>query len=257
MDAPAQSVKIVVPCFNEAKRLPLPVLHAFLARKSIGFVFVDDGSRDDTLEILRRLAEAYPDRVEALACGQNRGKAEAVRLGICHALQQNPDFVGFWDADLATPLTAIEEFLGVFAEQPEIDIVFGARVKLLGRHIERRPVRHYLGRVFATVVSVLLRVPIYDTQCGAKIFRVSPDVASLFADPFCTRWVFDVELIARYILRLGGEPGTASAHIYEYPLSEWRDIDGSKVKPTDFLLALKDVCRIYWKYMRHYRSRPS
>jgi hypothetical protein len=157
--------------------------------------------------------------------------------------------VGYWDADLATPLEAIPEFLTVLEARPDLDMVFGSRVKLLGRQVKRRASRHYLGRVFATVVSLMLRMPIYDTQCGAKIFRVCPETSALFAEPFHTRWVFDVELLARYIRELRS-PEIAAERIYELPLHRWEDVGGSKVKPLDFFIAFRDVLRIYWRYMR-------
>jgi glycosyltransferase involved in cell wall biosynthesis len=240
---------IVVPCYNEELRLPVDQFQRFLCESQVQFVFVDDGSRDKTLEKLESLRKGHEDRVFVLRSPANQGKAEAVRMGINFALQQDAEYVGYWDADLATPLDAIPQFMAVFAERPDLDMVFGSRVKLLGRHVERRTGRHYLGRVFATVVSVMLRLPIYDTQCGAKILRVRPETGGLTAEPFRTRWVFDVELLARYI-RQQGSPNAAAQRIYEYPLLVWEDVGGSKVKPFDFFVALRDVMRIYWKYIR-------
>ena len=243
-------VIIVVPCYNEGLRLPVDRFLEFLGEHDIGFAFVDDGSTDNTIARIESIRAPNEDRVSLVRSPANQGKAEAVRLGINSALQQDPDFVGFWDADLATPLDAIPQFMAVFAERPDLDMVFGSRVKLLGRQVNRRAARHYLGRVFATVVSVMLRLPIYDTQCGAKIFRVGPRTRGLTAERFRTKWVFDVEMLARYIREVGS-PESAAQHIYEFPLPRWEDVAGSKVKPTDFFTALKDVILIYWKHMRN------
>ena len=240
---------IVVPCYNEALRLPSAQFRHFFTTSSIRFIFVDDGSTDTTVEVLEKLHESDHDRIVVLRCETNQGKAEAVRRGMQHALESAAEFAGYWDADLATPLDAIPDFLAVLTERPDLDMVFGSRVKLLGRNVQRRPLRHYLGRIFATVVSVMLSLPIYDTQCGAKLFRVTDRTRELFVEPFCTRWVFDVEILARYILRLGSAEAAAN-RIYEYPLRSWEDVAGSKVKGSDFVKAFRDVLRIYWKYLR-------
>jgi glycosyltransferase involved in cell wall biosynthesis len=240
---------VIVPCYNEELRLPVDEFQRYLRESQVSFVFVDDGSRDKTRDRLESLRQGRQDRAFVLRSPLNQGKAEAVRRGLNFALDQRADYVGYWDADLATPLDAIAQFMAVFASRPDLDMVFGSRVKLLGRHVQRRTSRHYLGRVFATVVSVMLRLPVYDTQCGAKIFRVRPGTRDLTAEPFRTRWVFDVELLARYI-RQQGSPTIAAQHIYEYPLDTWEDVGGSKVTPFDFFVALRDVIRIYWKYIR-------
>ena len=240
---------IVVPCYNEALRLPFADFREFFTRSGIQFVFVDDGSRDNTIQRLEELRVGQEDRVSVLRSPRNQGKAAAVRQGVNHALGQGAEYVGYWDADLATPLEAILQFMAVFETRPDLAMVFGSRVKLLGRHVHRRASRHYLGRVFATVVSVMLRLPIYDTQCGAKIFRVGAETREIWAEPFITKWIFDVELLARYIRRVGSAE-TAAKHIYELPLDKWEDVGGSKVKAFDFVKAFRDVMRIYWKYMR-------
>ena len=125
---------------------------------------------------------------------------------------------GFWDADLATPLEQIVDLAAVLLADPKLLMVFGARVRLLGRNIQRQPVRHYLGRCFATTASTLLRLPIYDTQCGAKLFRITPELGVVLADPFQSRWIFDVELLARFMARHRGAPDAVRDRIYEYPL---------------------------------------
>jgi dolichyl-phosphate beta-glucosyltransferase len=241
---------VVVPCYNEARRLDVEAFRSF-ARESmrIGFVLVDDGSTDGTIDILRQLRAGMEDRFEVLECKQNGGKAEAVRLGLMHATRRwNPAVLGFWDADLATPLPAIYDLLGILDDTPVIEWVFGARVNLLGRHIERRPLRHYLGRVFATVVSTMLGLPVYDTQCGAKLFRNTPEFLSLLEQKFDSRWVFDVEMIARFI-RASGSSDFVRKRMYEFPLYEWRDVAGSKVRPHDFFLAISEVVHIKRKYL--------
>ena len=238
-----------MPCYNEAQRLPVERFREFMESSAIGFVFVDDGSRDETFQVLEKLRRSREDRVHVLQLKVNQGKAEAVRRGINFALERTRGYTGYWDADLATPLDAILRFLAILEQRQELEMVFGARVKLLGRNVQRRPARHYLGRVFATVVSTMLRLPIYDTQCGAKLFRVRPEIRDLFTQPFLSRWVFDVEILARFINRLGSAQ-KAAARIYEYPLEEWQDVAASKVKSGDFVKAFRDVLRIYWTYMR-------
>jgi len=191
---------LVVPFYNEADRIHGDAFARFAAEHpSIGFLLVDDGSTDGTLARLETLRATAPEQFDVLQLETNRGKAEAVRHGMLEALSRGPRYAGYWDGDLATPLDEIPCFVEVLDQHPEREIVFGSRVLLLGRSIDRRPTRHYLGRVYATVVSRMLDLAVYDTQCGAKLFRVSPEIAALFAEPFVTNWTFDVELIARLI----------------------------------------------------------
>lgn len=239
------STILVMPCFNEARRLSKQTLLAFAERWTEGhLLLVDDGSTDGTDAILMDLARARPASFSTERLAQNSGKAEAVRQGVLAALQRAPGLVGYWDADLATPLEAVGDFEQVLRARPEVDIVIGSRVRLMGRAIERRPARHYLGRLFATAASVVLSTAVYDTQCGAKLFRANERVARLFQAPFGSRWIFDVELLARY---LDGPPADGldpRERIFELPLKAWRDVEGSKVKGADFGRAALDLARI-------------
>jgi glycosyltransferase involved in cell wall biosynthesis len=209
------------------------------------FLLVDDGSRDQTREVLESLRKFAPQRIAVHDLPKNVGKAEAVRQGICRALSGNPQYVGYWDADLATPLESIAEFHGLLDERTNLLMVLGSRVKLPGRSI----VRHYPSRVFATAASLVLGLPVYDTQCGAKLFRVCPETCRLFREPFRTNWVFDVEILARFLAgKDRAARKAAESCIYEFPLSEWRHVAGSKVKARDFFKALYELAVIRWHY---------
>ncbi len=240
---------VVIPCFNEEHRLPVDELRTFrLEGIRVEICFVNDGSTDGTLELLESIAAEDPARFCVVKLEENQGKAEAVRRGMMEAFAKKPDLVGFWDADLATPLDQIAEFLKVFDARPEIEMVFASRVRLLGRSISRDPRRHYVGRVGATLISQSLGLAVYDTQCGAKLFRVSDSMRDIFSRRFLSRWIFDVEIIARFIERRTRD--VAAGAIYELPIMVWHDVKGSKVKSTDFLRALKDLWKIHRAYNR-------
>jgi dolichyl-phosphate beta-glucosyltransferase len=169
-----------------------------------------------------------------------------VRTGLLAALGAGCDQVGYWDADLATPLRAIQTFRTVLDERPVTEMVLGSRVRLLGRRIQRRPLRHYLGRVFATAASLVLRIPVYDTQCGAKLFRASPWLREVLRTPFRSRWIFDVELIARFLDQMPAAAGdTVDDLLYELPLVEWEDVGSSRVRARDFARAAIDLLVIH------------
>ena len=249
---PPPSLVLVVPCFNEEARLDRRAFLDFAAsRPGVHLQFVDDGSNDRTPVILDELKAAAPDAVDVIHLPANRGKAAAVREGMLAGLRRAPDLVGFWDADLATPLGAVDDFLAFASKRPDIDIMLGSRVMLMGRDIRRHAWRHYLGRVFATGVSLALGLPVYDTQCGAKVFRANRDIASVFAEPFHSPWIFDVELIARY-MALPALPGLPARRdrIYELAVPQWHDIPGSKLRWTDFLKAVFELAVIRRRYPR-------
>lgn len=247
---------IVVPCFNEADRLDRSAFIRFVDRSTgVRLLFVDDGSTDGTDHVLDSVCAARPDRIEWLKLSSNRGKAEAVRAGMLRAVASGARYAGYWDADLSTPLDAMHRFVQILDDTPWLELVMGSRVRLLGHRIERRALRHYLGRGFATAASLTVGLGVYDTQCGAKLFRVTPGVAAVFAKPFLSRWTFDVEIIARMILeRRGTGLPPAEEVIREYPIMEWRDVGGSKLTARACMRAGFDLLRIAYAMSRSSRD---
>jgi len=220
-------VCLVVPCFNEAARLNGAAFLDFLAHDArTSLCFVNDGSTDATGTALTALAAQRPDRVFTLTLARNCGKAEAVRQGMLHVAGMNQfAFAGYWDADLATPLSELGPMLETMARIPSCQMVLGSRWKRLGSRIVRQPMRHALGRVFATAASQAIGLPVYDSQCGAKILRTAI-IPALFAEAFITKWLFDVELLARLQHHSLGAAANAAV---EVPLSDWRDVRGSRL----------------------------
>lgn len=246
---PMNYCTIVVPCYNEAARFRADQYEKFLhdrQNSNIALLFVNDGSRDETLSVLETMRSKFPTRVFVLDQQPNRGKAEAVRRGMLHVISSGQaNITGFWDADLATPLDQIHDLLGQMIADARLNLVFGARVRLLGHAIHRQQLRHYLGRLFATAASLMLRLPVYDTQCGAKLFRITPDFAQVISQPFLSRWIFDVEMLARFLVLHDGNVARFEEEIYEYPLPVWTDVAGSKVRSMDFFKAVGELATIY------------
>jgi dolichyl-phosphate beta-glucosyltransferase len=234
-----RSAVIVVPCFNEAARLDPSAFGRFLADEpDVRFLFVDDGSKDATAEIVRDVGRDWPDRVRLLQLDSNRGKAEAVRRGVLEAAAFGTELIGYWDADLAAPLSELPAAAAAFDDH-RIGMVIGSRVRLLGHDVHRSPLRHYVGRAFATYASLQLRMPVYDTQCGAKLFRAAPAILTVFARPFRLRWCFDVEVLARF-----NALGTRGGACVEHPVSRWVDAAGSKLTVRQALRVLPELMRL-------------
>ena len=242
-------VVIIIPCYNEADRLDPNKFIDYLSKNThLHFIFIDDGSTDNTNLIIKQIILKFNSLASLLINETNKGKAESVRLGVIESYKMNPDFIGFLDADLAAPIGEIDNLLKIIKKDKTKEVVFASRIQLIGSEIKRNYFRHFFGRVFATVVSNILNLPVYDTQCGAKIFsrKICDDI---FYEQFISPWLFDVELFAR-LLNVYGMERTIQMS-YEHPVSKWVDIDGSKVKPIFFLKAPFELLKI----VRHYKLR--
>jgi dolichyl-phosphate beta-glucosyltransferase len=225
---------MIIPCYNEVERLQEEVVRSFAEKNpDIHLLLIDDCSRDGTRAMLDRIeASAVNGNVTALGNPVNLGKAETIRSGVqkSHAFG---DFthLAFWDADLSTPLEEIQWFYHFLETFPEKKLFFGSRWMRLGATIHRKFSRQLLGRVFASAVSLMLDLPVYDTQCGAKV--IERDTALMcFDKPFVSKWFFDVELIMRY-MKVHGRT-KALLDVYEVPLQTWIHMEGSKLKVKDY-----------------------
>lgn len=225
------SVRIVMPCFNEADRFDVSSGHELLVDSDVELILVDDGSTDDTLEVLKGFALDYVGRVDVIHLANNVGKAEAVRIGMQAAIKQRAEIIGYLDADFATPALEMLRLVDVLRQTAEAKVLLGSRWLHLGADIQRQPLRHYGGRVFATLASMVLNLKVYDTQCGAKLFRSDSVLVDALEDGFVSRWAFDVELIGRL------RQSYPVANFLEVPLNRWIDVAGSKITFFDMVKA--------------------
>jgi dolichyl-phosphate beta-glucosyltransferase len=234
------SVTIVIPAYNESKRLP-PTLERVIAYaqrqpRRVDLLIVDDGSKDGTADLARQVVgDRMP--LTVLVNEPNRGKGFSVRRGM---LEATGDCVLFTDADLSTP---IEELDGLLAEiEKGADIAIGSRA-MPGSKIEvHQPWwRERAGRLFGFVTRTIALPGIYDSQCGFKCFRREAAQA-IFPLQTLGGWAFDVEVlvIAR---KLGFCVAQVPVHWVNDPNSKVHMLsDGPKM--------VLDMIRARWKHRK-------
>lgn len=232
---------VVVPCYNEAARWRADYWASLMAMHDVHWVFVDDGSTDGTRELVAQTSELGSG--EVLCLPRNQGKAEAVRLGLNHALKLSPDSavgIGFVDADGAFSENEIRRLKDLFRlqvdDKNDIEAIWTARVALAGRAIKRSRHRHYIGRAVATFVSLNdLTIP-YDTQSGLKLFVPSETLSLALSTPFETRWLFELEILTRW-----RSLTNRAMSIWEEPLLAWNDVPGSRVTGGEAVRVLREL----------------
>lgn len=229
---------VVIPCFNEASRLDAAELRRLAERVDVRLV--DDGSTDGTAARLAAIAEGFQGRILVAASDRNLGKAETVRRALLEASAAGAPFVGYLDADLATPVDEMLRLLDLLRGGSAVAVT-GARVALSGRDIRRLASRHYAGRIFTTLACLALGAAYYDTQCGAKWFRAGAALDAALGEPFLSRWAFDVELLGRLLAGGGAAPPVAPALLVEEPLRVWHHVPGSKLSIASGLMATAEL----------------
>ncbi len=236
---------IVIPCFNEGDTLNSNKFESFLGQNpDVSIVFSNDGSTDNTSEVLEAIKSQFSERVYIIQFETNHGKAAAVRAGVLYAHKYIEfDRIAYLDADLSTSL---DECLSICNEvKNDIQFAFGSRILKIDNHIERKFHRFIIGRILATIISNQLGLTVYDTQCGCKIF--TRELSHIvFQENFISRWLFDVEIFHRIKRHLGME--NISRTCREIPLNTWVDSGSSKVKYSYFFRLWFDLIKIGRKY---------
>jgi glycosyltransferase involved in cell wall biosynthesis len=241
---------IVIPAYNEAARLPrlLEELAGYLARDAqttdldVQFCVMDDGSRQEQFAAEERLTReaGLGHAVRLVRLEANRGKGGAIRAGLEMGLAEGFDYLGFFDADCAVPVQELHRalmYLVTSHRDAGVTGVVGSRIRMLGRQVQRNPLRHYLGRVFATFVSSWFSQDVYDTQCGLKIFEREA-LRRHVQIPDDERWVWDTQLLLSML--------HAGERIHELPV-DWREMGHSNVS------LMRDPLTMVWHLVRFRR----
>jgi len=249
---PPRSV-VVIPCFDEARRLDAGAITELTDAPETAVVLVDDGSTDDTASLLESIRALSPDQVSVISLTPNRGKGEAVRTGLVAAIATGAEIVGYCDADFATPPAEVNRLIRALDRRPQLYAAIGSRVDLLGHDVHRPRSRTAGNRIYSAIASRILGARIRDTQCGAKFFRVDPLLEDALTAPFGDRWGFDVELLGRLLLGRPPHVGLAPHTIAEIPLEHWRHMPGSKLRVWDGMYSLARLPRAPGR-LRRWRS---
>ena len=239
-------VGVVIPCYNEAERLLSAEFTDFIDKNSgYHLCFVNDGSKDNTLEVLYKLQKGREDFITVYDCEKNGGKAEAVRLGMLYMAQRaDLDYIGFLDADLSTDLADFDDMASTI-ENSDFKIVSGSRISRMGANITKESARKVISMTINFIIRNILSMNFKDTQCGAKIFH--KDVINLaFDKKFITKWLFDVEIFMRMRKHFGLDK--ARAMMCEKPLKRWIHADGSKLSMKDSIKIIGQLGQIAWFY---------
>lgn len=233
-------LSIIIPAYNEEKRL-LPTLNkicAYLSNQGFPYeiIVVDDGSTDDTLQMVRNFASSE-ENVVILVNGQNSGKGYSVKKGM---LSARGKYVFFTDADLSTPIEEIEKCLPYLKNG--YDVVIGSRSLPESDITIHQPwYREKMGKIFNSMVNMVLVKGIIDTQCGFKGFKKEV-VKTVFSRCGIDGFSFDVE--ALYLSR------KFNFKIKEIPI-RWENSALSKVNPARHSLQMfRDLFRIKIKDLK-------
>jgi len=236
-----RSISIIIPAYNEEKRLPAALDRVIQYLQSSDWTFaeilvVDDGSMDGTVGVAERAGAGFPN-LRVLRNPGNRGKGYAVRHGVleCHG-----EWALFTDADLSAPIEELDKLWRI-AEQEGAQVALGSRAldrKLIGVH--QSWFRENAGRMFNLSMRMVTGLPFHDTQCGFKLFE-SGAAREIFKRQLLDGFGFDVEA-----LFIGRRLGYREI---EVPV-RWNDVAGTKVSAWKGVTAFLDPLMVRWNQIR-------
>jgi glycosyltransferase involved in cell wall biosynthesis len=165
-----QKIAIIIPCYNEAKRLEYKNIEQLLLNSDMDIFFANDGSKDDTVSVINTIIKKHQERCFLIDYTENSGKANTIYKAINQINQEGTyDFVGYFDADFSTPANEIVRLIGELNKR-QCEFMLGSRILLLNSGIKRKYHRHIIGRIIITLINLKFKLGIYDTQCGSKLF---------------------------------------------------------------------------------------
>lgn len=227
---------IVIPAYNESARLAASLEKVLAYVHAQGWdaevIVVNDGSRDNTAEIVRQFAAKDPI-VKLLENPGNRGKGYSVRNGMLHAQGR---IILFSDADLSSPIEEAPKLL--HALEAGADIAIGSRWLRAETQTQRQPLhRQWFGRIFNLLLRISLGLQFADTQCGFKAFKRAA-VQTIFPLQKIERWGFDPEIL--FLARKLG------FRVVEIPVV-WGHSGGARINPViDGAKMFQEMLRVRW-----------
>ncbi|WP_438425715.1 response regulator [Aquimarina macrocephali] len=246
-------VGVVIPCYNEEARI-LSTEFTDFTHSNLGYhlCFVNDGSTDNTLEVLKKLSEGREDNISVYNCVKNGGKGEAVRQGVLHLAKDSQlDYIGYLDADLSTDFKDFDDLVKTI-ESSKFKIVSGSRMSRMGANITKESARKIISKTINLIIRNILGMSFNDTQCGAKIMD-REIVNEMFREKFITKWLFDVEIFMKMRKFYGKEK--AISYICEQPLKRWVHADGSKLSMKDSVKIVGQLAQIAYYYNFKVKSK--
>ncbi|WP_215224600.1 glycosyltransferase [Echinicola shivajiensis] len=242
-----QKFAIVVPCYHVENRFPH---HHFLTFAKLNpdvlLCFVNDGSKDNTSGVLKGIQMQSPDNIVVLNLKENGGKSAAVRHGMLYVHSKySMNLLGFLDADMAT---TPEEWLkmALYKESyPKFGAIVGSRIQRIRAEISSNEKDSLWKSILRLVVKGILKTNFQDTQCGAKIFQRSL-VPFLFAEPFQTSGLFDVEIFLRLQQKFGKT--SLQKGVLEFPLMQWAEKGETRMKLIDSFKIPFQLFQLYYTY---------